>query len=300
MASDKNLIDAYINHLLIERGLSNNTAESYSRDLYSYLSHLELLKQTVKESTGADITSFMTFLKDKGLSTNSTTRALVAIRGFYKYLIKEGILDSSPASTIEMPKTQKKLPDFLTLDEVEKLLAAPDSKSKLGKRDKAMLEVLYATGLRVSELTSILLNNMDLQRGTVTVLGKGSKERIVPLGDNAINYVNIYMSDSRQVLKPSGEGLKYLFITARGTKMTRQNFWTMLKKYALIAHINKKRLKPHILRHSFATHLLERGADLRALQEMLGHSDISTTQIYTHVTKERLKKTHRDFHPRGQ
>lgn len=291
-------MDTYITSLLIEKGLSKNTAQAYSRDLNIYSTFLRGIKKKSTSATEEDVVGYLSFLKKRGLSINSTTRNIISLRGYYKYLLREGVIDKSPSAHIDLPKGEKKLPDFLNFSDVELLLNAPDTSKPLGIRDKTMIEVLYATGLRVSELIGITLNNLDLQRGTVTVLGKGNKQRIVPFGDSAMNWLNSYLNDARGVVLGQKDS-KYLFITARGSSMTRQNYWFILKKYAIMIGIDRNRIKPHILRHSFATHLLERGADLRSLQEMLGHSDISTTQIYTHVTSERLKKTHKSFHPRG-
>ncbi len=297
-------MDSYITSLLVEKGLSKNTAQAYSRDLNIYSSflkgirNLKSIKKNSINATEEDVVDYLSFLKKRGLSVNSTTRNIISLRGYYKYLLREGVLTKSPSAHIDLPKGEKKLPDFLNLSDVELLLNAPDTSKPLGIRDKTMIEVLYATGLRVSELIGITLNNLDLQRGTVTVLGKGNKQRIVPFGDSALTWLNSYLNDARGLVLGQKDS-KYLFITARGSSMTRQNYWFILKKYAIMVGIDRSRIKPHILRHSFATHLLERGADLRSLQEMLGHSDISTTQIYTHVTSERLKKTHKAFHPRG-
>lgn len=296
--NDNKYIKTYLTSIIVEKGLSKNTAEAYSRDLSIYSTFLSSIKQNIVNATENNLFDYLVFLKKRKLSVNSTTRNIIALRGFYKYLIQEEIISKSPIDHIDLPKGEKKLPDFLTLKEVELLLKAPDVSSPLGMRDKTMIETLYATGLRVSELIGVSLNSIDMQRGTVTVLGKGNKERIVPFGDSAINWLNRYLTESRSLILGQKDS-KYLFITARGSKMTRQNYWFILKKYAILVGIDRNRIKPHILRHSFATHLLDRGADLRSLQEMLGHSDISTTQIYTHVTSERLKKTHKEFHPRG-
>lgn len=295
---DAKFINAYINSILIEKGLAKNTAEAYSRDLNLFAAYLKELKKNTNNATEESLFNYLAYLKKRGLTVSSMTRSLIAIRGFYKFLIREDILKISPAAHIDIPKGDKKLPDFLSLNDVESLLNAPDRTTPLGIRDKTMIEVLYATGLRVSELTGITTNNIDLQRGTVTVIGKGNKERIVPLGESSLNWLNTYITQSRGIILGLKDS-KFLFVTGRGSNMTRQNYWFILKKYALMAGIDRERIKPHILRHSFATHLLERGADLRSLQEMLGHSDISTTQIYTHVTSERLKKTHKEYHPRG-
>jgi len=217
---------------------------------------------------------------------------------FYKFLLKKGSISAMPTANIDMPKLAKRLPQSLSIEEVERLVEAPEAKKTLGLRDKAMLETLYATGMRVSELVSVKLNDLNLQTGYIVTYGKGSKERIVPIGETAIAYITGYINSARPVLL-KGRSSEHLFITARGKRLTRQTFWVIIKKYALLAGIPSNKAKPHTIRHSFATHLLERGADLRSIQTMLGHADISTTQIYTHVRAERLKSIHKKSHPRG-
>lgn len=291
------MIDEFLDYLIVGKGLSENTRISYSRDLLRFSAFLRKKGLTPAESSPDDITSFIKSLKEGGMSVRSYARTLIAIRGFYKYLLKKGAVKASPCSNIDIPKVHKSLPDFLTIDEVDSLLASPDPENALGLRDKAMLETLYATGLRVTELVTLRLNDVNLQGGYLSAFGKGSKERLVPLGESAMHWLKRYMEEARpSFLKKKTS--RFLFLTARSTSMTRQNFWVIIKLSALKAGIDKKKIKPHVLRHSFATHLLERGADLRLVQEMLGHADISTTQIYTHVTNERLKRLHKK-HPRG-
>ncbi|HLC19107.1 MAG TPA: site-specific tyrosine recombinase XerD [Thermodesulfobacteriota bacterium] len=292
------LIREYLDYIVVEKGLSRNTHISYSRDLSCFS---DFLARSGLEITGArsrDVTGFMKELRERGQSARSYTRALIALRGFYRYLLSRKVIEESPCSGVDVPRLGTSLPEFLTVEEVDSLLEAPAVKTPRGMRDRAMLEVLYATGMRVTELVSVKLNDLNLQAGFVTTLGKGSKERIVPLGESSMRWVRRYMEESRPGISRKVQS-PYLFLTNRGTRMTRQNFWVIIKRTALAAGIDADRIKPHIIRHSFATHLLERGADLRHVQAMLGHADISSTQIYTHVTKERLKKLHRKSHPRG-
>ncbi|MBI5643906.1 MAG: site-specific tyrosine recombinase XerD [Deltaproteobacteria bacterium] len=295
--NDELSIQGFLDYLVVEKGLSENTRLSYRRDLLKFISYINSKGRPLTDAAPDDISGFMRDLKAGGQSVRSYTRALIAVRGLYKYLLKQGQVKASPCSAIDIPKAQRKLPDFLKFAEVDRLLQAPDTGRPLGLRDKAMLETLYATGLRVSELVSLKLNDLSLQAGYLTAFGKGSKERLVPLGLSAMEWLKRYMDEARPAILKNRQN-KFLFVTARGTKMTRQNFWVIIKLSALKAGIDKKKIKPHIIRHSFATHLLEGGADLRLVQAMLGHADISTTQIYTHITNERLKKLHKK-HPRG-
>ncbi|MDH4227327.1 MAG: site-specific tyrosine recombinase XerD [Deltaproteobacteria bacterium] len=296
---DGRIVSAYLNSLVTEKGLAKNSLLSYSRDLKKYLVFLRSSSVSITEAASSDVSAFIAELKVHGLSPRSYARTLVALRGFYKHLLKKGRIESSPCDIVDIPKIGRKLPEYLSLSEVEALLGSPDASTPMGLRDKAMLETLYATGLRVSELTGLDMNSVNLQAGYLRAFGKGSKERLVPIGQTAMRCISEYMEHSRPVLLKANRS-NYLFVTGRGGKpMTRQNFWVLIKKYAQLAGISSKKTKPHILRHSFATHLLERGADLRSLQQMLGHADISTTQIYTHVHGEMLKKLHKKFHPRG-
>ena len=293
-----NLVDQYINYLLIEKGLSGNTIESYSSDLALYLEFLK--KNGIKNISDADtaiILKHLAALRNAGLGAKSRTRHLVTLRGFYRFLMQEKIVKHNPSKIIDLPKSGLKLPDVLSVEEVKKLINICDTKKPKGIRDAAMIELLYAAGLRVSELVNVKLQNVNMEAGFVRVFGKGSKERVVPIGLYAKEKIDHYIKSSRPLLLKKMVS-QYLFIARAGKPMTRQGFWKQLKKYGQTAGI-KKRLTPHSLRHSFATHLLEGGADLRAVQIMLGHADISTTQIYTHVAKKRLKEIHERYHPRG-
>lgn len=293
----KELIDAFLNYLSVERGLSNNTIISYREDLNSYsgfmVNHrVDALSKIAKN----DIINFMLNQKDKGISANSIARRLAAIRMFHRFLTRERILKNDPTVLIDSPKLWKKIPDTLSLNEVDALIAQPDIRSKQGIRDKAILETLYASGMRVSEAVNLKIDNVNLDIGFLRCIGKGNKERVIPLGKKAITSIKRYLEVSRPHLLNKKQS-EFIFLSRLGKKISRQSLWKMIKKYAKAARI-KKSIKPHTLRHSFATHLLERGADLRSVQEMLGHSDISTTQIYTHINKDRLKTIHRMFHPR--
>jgi integrase/recombinase XerD len=291
-------VEDYIASLITERGLSLNTTEAYKRDITSFAEYLLCLDLYLEQATRENVIGYILGLRERGLKSRSCSRALIALRSFYKYLMKNGTLKTSPCALIDIPKEAKKIPNYLSIRDVDRLLEAKRAKDPNGLRNKAMIELLYATGLRVSELTGLKLNDLNLQAGYIRAFGKGQKDRLVPIGETAMKCLNDYIEGERGlVLK--GRASKYLFVTIRASAMTRQNFWLIIKEMALIAGIEKSRVKPHILRHSFATHLLERGADLRAVQEMLGHSDISSTQIYTHVRAQRLKKIHKKMHPRG-
>jgi integrase/recombinase XerD len=293
----KELIDTFLDYLSVERGLSINTILAYREDLNAYLDfmsgiHIEALSRISRN----DITGFMFNQKDRGIAANSVARRLAAIRMFHRFLAREKILKSDPTNLIDSPKLWKKIPDTLTLNEVESLIAQPDIRDNQGIRDRAILETLYATGMRVSEAVNLRLDNVNLDIGFLRCIGKGNKERVIPLGRKAIASIKRYLEVSRpRILKKKSS--EYLFVSRIGKKISRQSFWKLIKRYAREARI-KKPIRPHILRHSFATHLLERGADLRAVQEMLGHSNISTTQIYTHINRDRLKSIHKQFHPR--
>jgi integrase/recombinase XerD len=292
------MLDQFLHYLVVEKGLSKNTIEAYSHGLNRFLEHLKgknILEW--KEVSKFDVKAFLLSLKRRGLSIKTLVRNLAAIRSFFKFLVQEGILEANPIEELESPKVSKTLPEILSLKEVELLLDQPNPETPLGIRDRAMLEVLYATGMRVSELMRLPLNQINLEGGFVVLFGKGSKERIVPLGSEAIKWVTLYLKTVRQKLAKERES-PFLFINRSGKGMSRQRFWKNLKTFGQRAGI-RKRITPHLLRHSFASHLLERGADLRSVQMMLGHVDISTTQIYTHVTGERLKKIHQRYHPRG-
>jgi integrase/recombinase XerD len=291
-------LDLYLDYLTVERGLAPNTRASYSADLQKFLSYVK--DRGVSDWSLVRYSEVMGFLsqsQEQGLAPRSRARLLSALRGFFKFMVRDGHLRESPVANLASPRLRRQLPSVLSVAEVERVLARPNPELPLGQRDAAMLELLYGTGLRVSELVALTLGRVNLEVGFLIVLGKGSKERIVPAGETATEAVRSYLKESRpRLLK--GRMTEILFVTNRGGAMTRQGFWKLLKKYGREAGL-KKRLTPHILRHSFATHLLERGADLRSVQMMLGHADISTTQLYTHVARERLREVHRKYHPRA-
>ncbi|MGQ9508463.1 MAG: site-specific tyrosine recombinase XerD [Thermodesulfobacteriota bacterium] len=291
-------LDRFLHYLIVEKGLSKNTIEAYGHNVNRFLNFLSEKKiESIEELSKVDLRTFLHFLKKKGLSSRSIARNLISIRMFLRFLQQEGILTVNPAESLELPKMAKILPEILSLEEVERLLVQPDHQTPLGGRDRAMLEILYATGMRVSELIRLSTNQIQLEGGYVILRGKGSKERIVPLGGEAIHWLKEYLDKSRPLLLKGRES-PFIFVNRTGKAMSRQQFWKCIKAYGRKAGI-EKRITPHVIRHSFASHLLERGADLRSVQMMLGHVDISTTQIYTHVTGERLKKVHQRYHPRG-
>ena len=291
-------LDLFINYLLVEKGLSQNTLEAYSRDIGRYLNHLEKEgRDSFDQVTPVVVASFIAGLKDAGLSPRSRARSLSAIRMFHKFLIIENYCDLNPTAIIEAPKTGGRLPSVLSSPEVERLLAAPADNGSGDIRDRAMLELLYATGLRVSELVALRSRDVNLDAGFLLTMGKGEKERLVPIGESARTALTEYIGMVRSGQDRKGDS-PFLFLTRLGERMTRQSFWNIIKKRARSAGIVKN-ISPHTLRHSFATHLLENGADLRSVQIMLGHADLSSTQIYTHVTRERLKRLHEELHPRG-
>ena len=294
----KKLLDEFLDYLSVERGLSKNTVSSYRTDLIHFVAHLETKGITVVEKIKRqDITNYLLSLKDKGISSNSISRALVAIKMFYRFLVQEHFIKDDVAGILESPKLIRPLPNVLNIIEVDKLISAPDVRDWMGIRDKAALELMYASGMRVSEMVELTKEGLNLDVGFIKCRGKGDKERIVPIGRNAKDALNRYIEKVRPRLV-KGKDDPHLFISRLGKKISRQSFWKIIKRYAKKARI-KKEITPHTLRHSFATHLLERGADLRVVQELLGHSDIATTQVYTHINKERLKSIHRQFHPRA-
>lgn len=290
----------FIQYLSVERGLAPNTLESYERDLTQYLDYLRQQGLThVKETRKSHITAYINGLRLAGKASSTISRNLVSIRGFYQFLVRERMLDQDPSQNMDMPRQEKRLPKVMSMAEVERLLAAPKANTPAGARDKAMLEVLYATGIRVSELISLKLSDLYLGLGYIRCIGKGSKERIIPIGRIAASALDTYIQSWRHKQLKRGRAEDALFLNHLGRGMTRQGFWKVIKKYAAEANIHKE-ITPHTVRHSFATHLLENGADLRAVQEMLGHADISTTQIYTHVTKKRMKEVYNQTHPRAK
>jgi integrase/recombinase XerD len=292
----RRLLPDYLAVLLVERGLSANSVAAYRSDLAAFGAWLAERGTEAGDCDRAGLRRYLSALRGRGLSARSAARALAALRGFYRYLLEAGAVRHDPTLELETPKLIRGLPRYLTADEVDRLLAAPDVARPLGLRDRAMLETLYATGLRVSELVGLRLPQLRLDPGYLRVVGKGDKERVVPLGSQARAWLERYLGEA-DPLRAGGMD-DHLFVTVRGRGMSRQNFWTLIKRYGRRAGIASA-LSPHVLRHSFATHLLERGADLRAVQAMLGHADISTTEIYTHVTRERLRQLYDSAHPRA-
>ena len=293
--TSKQLIDLFIDTLWVENGLSQNTLSAYASDLRIF--NKSLAKKPLYEAANSDIALFLSQRYDQGISSRSSARILSSLRRFYTYLLRENHINTDPTALIETPRIGRPLPSSLSEHDVELLLNAPEPSSILGSRDKAMLEMLYATGLRVSELVSLTTNQINLRQGVLRVIGKGNKERLTPVGEQAMDCLDDYMQHSRKVLL-SERPCNVIFVTNRAAGMTRQAFWHIIKRYAKKADIAKE-LSPHTLRHAFATHLLNHGADLRVVQLLLGHSDLSTTQIYTHIANERLKDLHSKYHPRG-
>jgi integrase/recombinase XerD len=291
-------IDRFLHYLAVEKGLSPNTLEAYSRDLQGYGSLLREkgIREVRKISAEAPL-AYLKTIRGRGVSARSQARVLSALKGFHKFLLAERAAAENPLRRVRSPRVVPRLPSVMTLGEVEELLRQPDARQPRGVRDRAMLELLYATGLRVSELVHLCVHDLNLEVGYLRTRGKGSKERIVPLGKTAIQALKDYLTGPR-LLYPSRPSNPVLFVRRGGRGMTRQGFWKILKGYARAAGI-QKRITPHMLRHSFATHLLERGADLRSVQSMLGHEDIATTQVYTHLSREHLKRLHQKLHPRG-
>lgn len=297
----ENQIKDFIHYLLVERGLAKNTIISYERDLHAYSQFLTDKENvsTFNDVSRIQIVHFLGQLKQQGKSSKTIARHIASIRSFHQFSLREKVTDHDPTVHIETPQLERTLPKVLSKEEVEKLLDAPKNSTAYGKRDKAMLELLYATGIRVSELVGLNDEDVHLTMGFIRCIGKGNKERIVPLGSHATKAIQEYLNAARgELLRVSHKQSNALFLNHHGNRLSRQGFWKILKKLALDAHINKE-LTPHTLRHSFATHLLENGADLRAVQEMLGHANISTTQIYTHVSKARLKDVYTQYHPRA-
>ncbi|WP_137937785.1 site-specific tyrosine recombinase XerD [Chitinivorax sp. B] len=294
------LLDEFIDSLLLEEGLSSNTLQAYRRDLSQFENWL-LARQVVSliEANEVDLERYLGYLnRERQAKASSVARFVSSAKRFYRYCMIYGKLTRDPTLRLEAPTNRRHLPKVLTESQVDGLLEAPDVTDTLGLRDKAMLEVMYATGLRVSELVGLQLAHVSLSEGTVATVGKGGKPRLVPLGEEAVFWIQRYLSDARMSLMPLG-GSSVLFLTIRGEVMTRQMFWLLVKRYAVAAGIDSSAISPHTIRHAFATHLLNHGADLRVVQMLLGHADISTTQIYTHVARERLKQLHLVHHPRG-
>jgi integrase/recombinase XerD len=290
------LLDEFTDRLWLEEGLSRNTLESYRRDLAQFSVWLEKSDKVLLDAQQADIERYLA-VRFPLSKARSISRLVASLRRLYRYLLRESRIKTDPTLQIASPKLPRSLPKSLGEDEVVALLNAPDSDQLLGLRDRAMLETLYATGLRVSELVGLKVSEVSLQEGVVRATGKGSKTRLVPLGEEALDWISRYLGESRLLIL-EGRLSDSLFVTQRGSAMTRQAFWYLIKRYARLAGITKP-MSPHVLRHAFATHLLNHGADLRVVQMLLGHADISTTQIYTHVARERLKQLHAQHHPRG-
>ncbi|KRE98268.1 recombinase XerD [Paenibacillus sp. Soil766] len=292
-------LQSFIQFLTIERGLSRNTLESYERDLLQFVAYLELQGVTSWRETGkVHLGSYLSQLKTLGRASATLSRIRVSLRSFFQYMVKERLLDSDPSVFIEVPKLEKRIPKVLSIPEVEKLLEAPQSQQVNGARDKAMLELLYATGIRVSELVALNMADVNLEMGFIRCIGKAEKERIIPLSGIAIRMIDSYIQIHRIKLLKRSVDEEALFIGHLGTRMTRQGFWKIMKRYALETKITNE-ITPHTLRHSFAAHLIENGADLRSVQEMLGHSDISSTQLYVQVTKIKMKDVYNRAHPRA-
>lgn len=290
------VLQVFLDFLSVEKGLSSNTIQSYARDLEKLFRFLRKERISWMKADEEGLVRFIHHQSRAGLSPRSMARLISSIKSFYNFLVLDGMIRKNPAVNLSSPKTWLALPKFLTVKEVESLLGQPDEENIRGVRDKAMLELLYATGLRVSELIALRVKNVNLEDGFLLCVGKGGKERIVPIGDSAALAVRRYLEKGRdKFLKGSSE---YLFLSQRGNAFTRQGFWKLLKRYAKKAGLVQK-ISPHVLRHSFATHLLERGADLRSVQLMLGHSQITTTQVYTHVSRKRLRRVYDKYHPRA-
>lgn len=292
------LLSNFVEFLLVERGLAKNTIDSYKRDLKSYLTYLRLQGiKNINDTNRAIIVSYLLFMQRDGKASSSISRACAAIKSFYHFLVRERYIKDDPTINLDTPKLEHRLPRVLSVEEVDKLLKQPNLNNPLGFRDRTMLELLYATGMRVTELITLTVENINLDMGYVRCFGKGSKERILPIGSIAIKYLKKYLIDVRYKLL-KGNDTNVLFLNNRGEGLSRQGFWKIIKKYSKQANLSIE-VTPHTLRHSFATHLLENGADLRAVQEMLGHADISTTQIYTHITRSKIKEVYDNTHPRA-
>lgn len=294
--SNQALVEKFLEALWIERGLSDNTLKAYRHDLESFKKWLG--SRGLTEVRRSDVLDYLSHRMAEGLKARSTARCLSCLRALYRYLLREKRIQSDPTLRVENPKLGRPLPESLTEQDVERLLAAPDPETAIGLRDRAMLEVLYASGLRVSELTGLRMSEINLRQGVVRVVGKGSKERLVPLGEEAISWLNRYIAEARDDLLRKNLAQDVVFPSNRGVVMTRQTFWHRVRAHAGRAGIARK-ISPHTLRHAFATHLLNHGADLRVVQLLLGHSDLSTTQIYTHIAQHRMHELHQMHHPRG-
>jgi len=296
--SDRLVLDAFIDNIWIEKGLSKNTLESYRSDLEQFSNWLKTKDLSFSKTAKKDILSYLSFLFESGLGSKTVARKLSSLKSFFRYLVFKSIIQIDPSNDIETPKLLKSIPKSISEKEIEKLLDAPDEKTDIGLRDKTMIETLYSCGLRISELTNLELLNLNLRQGVIRVIGKGQKERLVPMGDQLISLLENYLVSTRKnFLKKKNSD--FLFLSSRGQKMTRQSFWHRIKYYCINCGFEPEKISPHVLRHAFATHLLNNGADLRVVQLLLGHSDLNTTQIYTEVARQRLKRLHTEHHPRG-
>lgn len=297
VARSAELVDRFLDAIWMERGLSPNTLGAYRADLMTLGRGLSVGSKSIDMADKADLLAFIAHRVENGAKPRSTARQLSSFRRFFRYIMREGLRDNDPTADIEMPRIGRSLPQTLSEEEVDSLLNAPNTDEPLGHRDRAMLEVLYATGLRVSELINLKQSQINFNQGVLRIIGKGDRERLIPLGEESQRWLKNFIDGPRMEILLERQ-TDYLFPTRRGDRMTRQAFWHIIKRYAKKSGIRKK-MSPHSLRHAFATHLLNRGADLRVVQLLLGHSDLSTTQIYTHVARERLKDLHREHHPRG-
>jgi integrase/recombinase XerD len=295
IASDR-LIDGFIDNVWLEKGLSQNTLNAYRQDLSNFSNWLNPVY--LEKANKINLLDYLAYRLKQGYSSRSTARSLSSLRAFYAYLLSKSLIIENPTSKIQSPKLGHSLPKVLSEEDVEKLINAPNTKEPIGLRDRAMLELLYACGLRISELINLDVLNLNIRQGVAKVLGKGGKERLVPIGDQALDWISNYLTYGREQLITDNKKSPYLFLSNRGTGMTRQAFWYRIKLYANKSGVDRS-LSPHTLRHAFATHLLNHGADLRTVQLLLGHTSLSTTQIYTEVARHRMKELHREHHPRG-
>jgi integrase/recombinase XerD len=295
MMKTKSQLDRYLSYLSVERGLSPRSLDSYKRDIEDFDNYLKSIGSDLESSTGRELLGYLMYMESRGLATATVRRRFSAIKGFFAFLSEEGLIQVDPTEDMDTPKTWKRLPHVLDLEEMNRLLEAPKGPNPKAVRDRAMLEVLYATGMRVSELVSTRMMDLNLEESLIRLKGKGEKERLVPVGREALKWLHLYLEIRHKL---DSKGSPYLFLSNRGKPMTRQRFWQLIKEYASKAGITKQ-ISPHTIRHSFATHLLDGGADLRTVQELLGHSHISTTQIYTHVARTHMEEVYKKSHPRA-
>ena len=295
---ESDVVESFLDNIWMEHGLSENTLSAYRNDLFNLLRWLSHYQISISEAKHEHLLDYLAYRVAQGMQPRSGARLLSSIRRFYRYQLRQGVVDVDPTEKIEFPKLGRQLPEVLTEEDVEKLLAAPDTSKPQGIRDRTMLEVLYACGLRVSELINLQIHQVNMRTGVLRIIGKGNKERLVPFGEQAGEWLEKFFVESRPALLKECHDCSVLFVSNRGLGMTRQAFWHVIKRNARAVGI-EKHLSPHTLRHAFATHLLNHGADLRVVQMLLGHSDLSTTQVYTHIAQARLQELHREHHPRG-